>query len=109
MLKKKKKKPLERICKNCLLFNKAKSECRVVIIYEGEKVHLPVEPQDACFFEDKFQGNEDFAGDIKEIKMWVEDPETGKPVAGNGVVKIETPIDTTLHQPEVFWEKKPKK
>ncbi len=88
----------EKICKKCQLFNTELSSCRVVILHEGERfTNLPVEPNDSCFFDNEFttKENETFRpiDDIKQVRWWVEDPKTGEPTSGNGVVKIEYPID----------------
>lgn len=100
------KKKKEPYCKNCLLFNPKKKECQVVIIHEGEKYNLPVEPNDYCFFENTFvanslefdkQGNfkgvkeEKFKVDVQEIRCWVENPLTGEKTDKNGIVKIQCP------------------
>ncbi len=89
------KKHIERICANCKLFNPARNECSVVILWEGQRRRLPVDPQDPCFFEGQYfdpnlDAFEDFAGEIQEVKMWVEDKE-GNRVKGEGTVKIEYP------------------
>jgi hypothetical protein len=89
----KKSKKLKEVCKNCLLYNAAKKECRVAVLHEGQKYNIPVDPDDACFFGNKFTANnEEFTmtDEIKEIKMWVEDKD-GKRTDGNGIVKIEYP------------------
>jgi hypothetical protein len=90
----KKKKKIERICKNCKLFNPKKLECSVVILYGGERFHLPVDPQDSCFFEkevfDPITGKKEDLNEIKEVKWWVEDPVTGKQ-SDKGNVKIQYP------------------
>lgn len=102
----KKKKELEHICKNCRLFDSKNKLCSVVVLCEGERFNLPVEPHDTCFFENEFVAvkeelvNEQIvkttdkftlAEDIKEVKFWVEDPKTGKKTNKDGIVKIEYP------------------
>tara|TARA_Y100000034_G_scaffold124273_1_gene172216 strand:+ start:2287 stop:2616 length:330 start_codon:yes stop_codon:yes gene_type:complete len=97
---------VERICKNCKLFNPETNRCAVVILHGGEKYNLPVDERDTCFFEDQFtaitpkfdrSGNlksideETFTPEIQEVKWWVEDPNTGETTDGDGVVKIEYP------------------
>lgn len=109
--KRKKNQPVERICNNCELFNRESSTCKIVILYEGKKINIPVYPQDSCFFEDKFVAREqeikndeivekdvEFtpADEIKQIRIWTEDPKTGEPTDGDGVVKIEYPDDIEL-------------
>ncbi|MCK9458442.1 MAG: hypothetical protein M0R80_02215 [Proteobacteria bacterium] len=97
MLKKKKLKP---ICKNCSLFDRNNSICRVVILSEGERINIPVDPDDKCFFNNKFTALEEKAGkiveeqfkpEIEQVRWWVEDPETGQQTKGNGVVKMQYP------------------
>lgn len=88
----KKKKPIERICKNCRLFNPQTSECSVVILVEGERTKIPVDPQDSCFFEanPELGQTEDFTDMIQQVRFWCED-EDGKKTDGNGKVKVEYP------------------
>jgi len=87
-------------CKNCMLFNKADSTCKVVILHEGERHHLPVEPNDDCFFENEFTAineegeKESFKVGVEQVRWWVEDPKTGQPTKKEnekGIVKIEYP------------------
>lgn len=90
-----KKRQIERICKNCKLFDPKKSECAIVVLHEGRRHRLPVLAQDPCFFEEayfdpKADFPEDFVEDIKEVKFWVEN-EKGEKTKGNGVVKMEYP------------------
>jgi hypothetical protein len=89
-----KKKTVEPICGNCRLFDPSKRECQVVILFEGEKVKLPVDPKDSCFFEqtyfDPTTKSMETLNEIQQIRLWVED-ENGKPTDGNGSVKIEYP------------------
>ncbi len=87
-------KNVERICKNCRLYNPEANHCSVIIMHEGEKLHLPVDPEDLCFFEFQYfdpttKAIENF-NEIKEIKAWVEDA-SGQKTGGNGIVKIEVP------------------
>ena len=90
-----KKKHIEKICKNCKLFNPRDKECAVVVLHEGERLHLPVDAEDSCFFEEEFfdpttKAMENFADDLKEVKFWVEN-ENGDKVGGEGIVKMEYP------------------
>lgn len=93
----------EKKCNNCRLFDPRNKRCQVVIIHEGQRVHLPVNKRDTCFFEDQFTavkeelvGNEVIttketfipAEQIKEVKWWVEDPKTGEK-SDKGIVKVE--------------------
>lgn len=86
--------PIKPICKYCRLFNPKDSCCAVVVLHEGEKVNIPVEPNDACFFQQEFttKDGEKFTPSIQEIKMWVENEE-GEKIDGNGIVKIEYPTE----------------
>ena len=83
---KKKKKKIEPKCKNCLLYNREKGVCKVAILVDGEQIHLPVFPEDNCHMDD-------LGIPVQQVRWWVEDPKTGKPVEGDGVVKIEYPKD----------------
>ena len=90
-----KKKHIDRICNNCKLYNPKEEHCSVVILYEGERRHLPVDPQDACFYEGGYfdattKAVEDFAADIQEVKFWVEN-EDGRKTDQDGIVKMEYP------------------
>jgi hypothetical protein len=77
------KKHIEKICNNCLLYNRDKGECKVAVLHEGNTYHLPVFPQDKCHIEQ-------LGIEIKQVRWWVED-EQGNPTEGNGTVKIEYP------------------
>ena len=77
------KKNIDKICNNCLLYNRDKGECKVAILVEGKELHLPVQPQDKCLFDE-------VGIEIKQVRWWVEDNE-GKPTNGNGTVKMEYP------------------
>ncbi len=88
-------KKIEHICKNCKLYDPSKNECCVVILHEGERLKLPVEPNDTCFFEGECfdpttAALESFAKEIQQVRFWVENEE-GKPTNGDGVVKMEYP------------------
>lgn len=78
------KKTVEKICNNCLLYNREKGECKVAILHEGKQYHLPVFPSDKCHMDE-------LGIEIKQVRWWVED-EQGNKVDGNGTVKIEYPI-----------------
>lgn len=92
---KKKKKP-EPFCRDCRLFDPQARRCAVVILYNGEKMRLPVDADDPCFFENEFvaineEGKEEvFKPEVSQVKMWVED-EKGNKTDKNGTVKIEYP------------------
>ncbi len=81
----KKLKVIEKICNNCLLYNRAKGECKVACLIDGKEYHLPVFPGDKCHMDD-------LGIEVKQVRWWVEG-EDGKPTSGNGVVKIEYPED----------------
>jgi hypothetical protein len=93
--KKKKNKKIEPICNNCRLFDPVNSLCSVVILYEGEKSHLPVSKEDTCFFENEFLAispdgkAETFKPEVQQIKWWVENEKGEK--SKNGQVFIEYP------------------
>ena len=42
---------IERICKNCKLFNHKESVCGVTVVCNGEHYELPVLPYDECHWE----------------------------------------------------------
>lgn len=89
-----------------MLYRPEQGRCGVVILHEGERVNLPVDPEDDCFFENTFvaisvegKGTSDMtktkkafkpADEIKQVRFWVEDEE-GNPTDGNGIVKMEYP------------------
>ena len=85
------KKKIEHKCKNCGLFDKAQGICRVIVLYQGDRINVPVEQEDDCFYEGKFIAkDEEFNVEVKNVKWWVED-KNGKPIDGDGIVKIEYP------------------
>ena len=77
------KKKIEPICKNCLLYNSEKKECKVAILDSGKEYHMPVELNDRCHMDE-------LGIEVQQVRWWTED-KNGKPVNGNGVVKIEYP------------------
>lgn len=79
------KKSIERICNNCLLFNREKGECKVAVLIDGKEYHMPVFPGDKCHMEA-------LRIEVKQVRWWVEGDD-GKPTSGNGVVKMEYPED----------------
>lgn len=76
-------KNIEKICNNCLLFNRSNSTCKVSILLDGKEYHMPVDPGDKCHMDE-------IGIEIKQVRWWVEDEE-GKPTDKNGKVKIEYP------------------
>lgn len=86
---------ISKICKNCKLFDLNKSECSILILHEGKKIRLPVDANDSCFYEGEYFDpisniQENFAHDVKQVRIWVED-EKGEKTNENGTVKIEYP------------------
>ena len=78
-----KKKEIEKICGNCLLYDANKKQCKVAVLIEGTEHHLPVSPHDKCHMEE-------LGMPINQVRWWVED-EKGNHVDGNGIVKMEYP------------------
>lgn len=87
-------KNIKKICDNCQLYDPEKGECSVVVLHEGEKIFIPVDPKDTCFFENEFIEKDGYKPieDVKQVKIWVEDEKTGEK-AEEGIVKIEYPPD----------------
>lgn len=73
---------IEHKCKNCLLFNNKKQECRVALLIDGEQKHLPVFAEDNCHMEE-------LGIEVEQVR-WVEkiDNKTNKKI-----VEIEYPED----------------
>lgn len=95
-------KKIERICKNCKLYDPREGHCTVVILHEGQKFNIPVDPGDPCFFEQEYfdpvtKTLEDF-NEIKEIRMWVEDEKGQKTT--QGIVKVQYPDDLKVQYPD---------
>ena len=96
MKKNKKKKAIEPRCRNCKLYDWEAKVCKVIILYQGSRINVPTDPNDLCLYEDKFteispDGKiKEFSVKPEQVKMWVENPITGKRAA-KGVVKIEYP------------------
>ena len=97
-------------CKNCLLFDGYNGKCKVLILYydkdtkKEEKTNLSVGPDDDCFFENTFEAvnnkgeKEPFKVEVNQIRVWAEDPNTGKPSPdGKGIIKMEYPSTLTDH------------
>jgi hypothetical protein len=74
--------PAEPKCKNCLLFNYEKSECKVAILINGNEYHMPVFLEDNCHFDE-------LGIPVEQVRWFVEN-EKGES-ADKGVVKIEYP------------------
>jgi len=76
-------KKIEPICKNCLLYNHEKKECRAAILIDGKEYHIPVDMNDHCHMDE-------LGIDVQQVRWWTEDNK-GNIVNGNGTVKIEYP------------------
>jgi hypothetical protein len=70
-------------CKNCLLYNREKGECKVAVLIDGEEHHLPVFPEDHCHMDE-------LGIEVQQVRWYIADPKTGKP-ADKGEIKIEYP------------------
>ena len=81
----KKKKIIENICNNCLLYDRTGGKCKVAVLVDGQEYHMPVDPGDKCHFDE-------LGIEIKQVRWWVED-ENGSPTEQDGVVKMEYPAD----------------
>ena len=77
---------IEKTCGNCKLFNKNNETCAVSILLNGKKYNMPVNPDDNCHMEE-------LGIEIKQVRWWVEDPNTGEKTNKNGIVKMEYPED----------------
>lgn len=82
--RKRRTKRIEPICRNCRLFDEPNELCKVTILLGGERFNLPVSPEDHCHMDE-------LGIPVEQVRWWVEDPQTGKPTRGDGVVKIEYP------------------
>lgn len=67
---------LEPKCKNCLLYDKKKSYCRVAILIDGKQIHMPVFPEDHCHMDE-------LGIEVEQVR-WFKDEE-------KNVMKIEYP------------------
>jgi hypothetical protein len=74
---------IEPKCKNCLLYNREKGECKVAILIDGTEYHMPVFPEDHCHMDE-------LKIPVEQVRWYVADPKTGQP-SENGVVKVEYP------------------
>ena len=77
-------KQINRICKNCKLYDANNEECSVIVLYEGQKIKVPMSPQDNCLYETEFfdpttNSMQNFSEDVKQIKAWMEN-ENGEKV-----------------------------
>jgi hypothetical protein len=71
-------------CKNCYLFDKQNSMCKISILIDGKKYNMPVEENDDCHMIE-------FNVPVEQVRWWVEDPQSGEKTNKNGIVKIEYP------------------
>lgn len=86
-LKQIKKKEIEPLCKNCLLYNREKGICKVAILIAGEQIHMPVFPNDRCHMDE-------LGIPVEQVRWWAEDPKTGeKSESGKGIIKMEYPVN----------------
>lgn len=88
-------KQVEQVCGNCKLYDPQRGVCRIVVLHEGSRVNVPVDPADKCFFDQTYfdpvsQEETSLLDQVKEVKFWVED-EKGKKTGGDGTVKVEYP------------------
>lgn len=80
-------KKVKEICGNCRLFDGDNKICKVAILYKGGKLNIPVDPEDLCFYQNKFIASpypfqqEEFSVDVQQVKFWED----------KGEVKIEYP------------------
>jgi hypothetical protein len=83
-------------CGRCRLYDRGRGVCRVAVIHDGEKINIPVEPKDDCFFEQTYldpeTGTLETFNDVQEIRFWVEN-EKGERIDGNGTVKVQFNAD----------------
>jgi hypothetical protein len=91
-------KNIKHICKNCKLYNMQDRHCSVIVLFEGERMYPPTEPEDSCLFEEEFicldekgEKLEKWTPEIQEVKFWVENPITGERGVKEGVVRIQYP------------------
>ena len=80
-----KRKDVEPKCKNCLLYDRTLGQCKVAILVGGKEYHMPVFPDDNCHMDE-------LNIPVQQVRWFVEDPKTGEPTDGDGVVKIEYPM-----------------
>lgn len=73
----------EPICKNCLLYDREKGQCKVAILIKGYEFHMPVEETNHCHMDE-------LGVPVNQVRWFVEDPESHEP-SEKGIVKIEYP------------------
>jgi hypothetical protein len=96
---KKRKKEIDRICKNCRLYDEKNGICGVNVMISGEAYELPVLPNDSChwervdrevegmlerelanveslathereYFKEKLESEKDYKIEVKQIRTW---------------------------------------
>jgi hypothetical protein len=77
--------PVEKVCRNCLCYDRQKEQCKVVVFINGHRFNMPVFPDDRCHLDE-------LGIEVKEVRWRVVD-ESGQPTTGNGRVQIEYPED----------------
>jgi hypothetical protein len=90
------KKEIEKICNNCLLYDRTRRQCKIAVLLDGNEYHMPVDPGDKCHIEE-------LGIEIKQVRWWVED-ESGNPTSQDGTVKVEYPEDFFGNEQPVFKE-----
>lgn len=66
---------VEKICKNCLLYDSQEKVCKVSVLINGETYELPVDPYDSCHWlnleeeSSKFKPDESLI-EIQQIRIW---------------------------------------
>lgn len=70
-------KQIERVCGNCRLYDAKNQVCSVIILYEGLKQKVPMDPEDKCLYETEYfdpvsKKKQDFVDEIQEVKIWLE-------------------------------------
>jgi len=68
-------KTIERVCRNCRLYNPTEGTCQVTVLHEGERYELPVQPNDRCHWEAaeaavSRQFGERVEVPIQQVRMW---------------------------------------
>lgn len=79
-----KKMKIEPRCGNCLLYRRERGDCGVAVLVGGETLHMPVDAGDHCHMDE-------LGVEVKQVRWWVEDRETGEQTDKDGTVKIEYP------------------
>lgn len=75
-----KKKEIEHVCKNCLLYDHPNRQCKVAVIINGQKLYMPVSPKDKCHMEE-------MGIEVEQVRWFIEDSNS----SDKGKVKVEYP------------------